>query len=64
MSAIVKDYQMPANEQGLTDYINAWGRRQIILRGGKRGVFYLSEFYGLSALDEGPQLAELGTNQP
>ena len=37
MTASVKDYQMPANGQGLADYINAWGRRQIILRGGNRG---------------------------
>ena len=37
-SAIVKDYQMPADEQGLSDCIIAWGRRQIILRGGNRGV--------------------------
>jgi len=38
MAALVKDYQMPADEQGLADYISAWGRRQIILRGGNRGV--------------------------
>jgi hypothetical protein len=38
MSAIVKDYQMPADEQGLADCIIAWGRRRIILRGGNRGV--------------------------
>jgi hypothetical protein len=38
MSVIVKDYQMPADEQGLADYIIVWGRRQIILRGGNRGV--------------------------
>jgi hypothetical protein len=36
--AFVKDYQMPADEQELTDCIIAWGRRQIILRGGNRGV--------------------------
>jgi len=29
---------MPANELRLADYIDAWGRRQIILRGGNRGV--------------------------
>ena len=29
---------MPADEQGLADCIIAWGRRQIILRGGNRGV--------------------------
>ena len=28
---------MPADEQRLADYISAWGRRQIILRGGNRG---------------------------
>ena len=38
MSAIVKDYQMPAIELGLADYLGVWGRRQIILRGGNRGV--------------------------
>ena len=38
MSAFVKDYQMPADEQRLADYISVWGRRQIILRGGNRGV--------------------------
>jgi len=38
MTAIVKDYQMPADEQGLADCIIVWGRRQIILRGGNRGV--------------------------
>jgi len=37
-TAPVKDYQMPANEQGLADCIIVWGRRQIILRGGNRGV--------------------------
>jgi hypothetical protein len=37
-SAPVKDYQMPANEQGLADHISIWGRRRIILRGGNRGV--------------------------
>ncbi len=37
-TAIVKDYQMPAREQELADYISVWGRRQIILRGGNRGV--------------------------
>ena len=34
----VKDYQMPAIELGLADYLGVWGRRQIILRGGNRGV--------------------------
>jgi len=29
---------MPASEQRLSDCITVWGRRQIILRGGKRGV--------------------------
>ena len=29
---------MPADEQGLADCISVWGRRQIILRGGNRGV--------------------------
>jgi hypothetical protein len=29
---------MPAREQELADYISIWGRRQIILRGGNRGV--------------------------
>ena len=29
---------MPANEQRLADYLGVWGRRQIILRGGNRGV--------------------------
>jgi len=29
---------MPAREQGLADCIIVWGRRQIILRGGNRGV--------------------------
>jgi hypothetical protein len=38
MTAVVKDYQMPAGEQDLADCIIAWGRRQIILRGGNRGV--------------------------
>jgi hypothetical protein len=38
ISAYVKDYQMPANEQGLADHISIWGRRRIILRGGNRGV--------------------------
>jgi hypothetical protein len=38
MTAVVKDYQMPANEQRLADKISVWGRRQIILRGGNRGV--------------------------
>jgi hypothetical protein len=38
MSAFVKDYQMPAVEQRLTDHISVWGRRRIILRGGNRGV--------------------------
>jgi hypothetical protein len=38
MTAVVKDYQMPADEQGLADCIIVWGRRQIILRGGNRGV--------------------------
>jgi hypothetical protein len=30
-AALVKDYQMPANEQGLADHISIWGRRRIIL---------------------------------
>ena len=30
-SASVKDYQMPAIELGLADYLGVWGRRQIIL---------------------------------
>ena len=38
MTAFVKDYQMPAIEKGLADQISVWGRRQIILRGGNRGV--------------------------
>ena len=38
MTAAVKDYQMPANEQRLADWISVWGRLQIILRGGNRGV--------------------------
>jgi len=38
MAAFVKDYQMPAGEQRLTDYISVGGRRRIILRGGNRGV--------------------------
>jgi hypothetical protein len=38
VSASVKDYQMPAIELGLADYLGVWGRRQIILRGGNRGV--------------------------
>jgi hypothetical protein len=38
MPAPVKDYQMPADQQGLADCIIVWGRRQIILRGGNRGV--------------------------
>jgi len=38
MAACVKDYQMPAIELGLADYLSVWGRRQIILRGGNRGV--------------------------
>jgi len=29
---------MPADEQGLSDCIIVWGRRQIILRGGNRGI--------------------------
>ena len=29
---------MPAHEQRLADHISVWGRRQIILRGGNRGV--------------------------
>ena len=29
---------MPAIELGLADYLSVWGRRQIILRGGNRGV--------------------------
>ena len=31
MAAVVKDYQMPADEQGLADCIIAWGRHLIIL---------------------------------
>ena len=42
MAACVKDYQMPAIEQGLADYLSVWGRRQIILRGGNRGVVAMS----------------------
>jgi hypothetical protein len=38
MTAAVKDYQMPADEQDLSDCIIVWGRRQIILRGGNRGI--------------------------
>jgi len=38
MTAIVKDYQMPAGELRLADQIEVWGRRRIILRGGNRGV--------------------------
>ncbi|MFT5770484.1 MAG: hypothetical protein ACI9H8_002473, partial [Lysobacterales bacterium] len=38
ISASVKDYQIPASEQRLADYLGVWGRRQIILRGGNRGV--------------------------
>jgi hypothetical protein len=38
MADSVKDYQMPADEQDLSDCIIVWGRRQIILRGGNRGV--------------------------
>ena len=38
MTASVKDYQMPASEQRLADYLGVWGRCQIILRGGNRGV--------------------------
>jgi len=37
MAASVKDYQMPAIELGLADYLGVWGRCQIILRGGNRG---------------------------
>ena len=37
-AALVKDYQMPAIELGLADYLGVRGRRQIILRGGNRGV--------------------------
>jgi len=29
---------MPAIELGPADYLGVWGRRQIILRGGNRGV--------------------------
>ena len=29
---------MPAIELGLAEYLGVWGRRQIILRGGNRGV--------------------------
>ena len=38
MTATVKDYQMPAGELGLADYLGVWGRRRIILRGGNRGI--------------------------
>jgi hypothetical protein len=38
MTAVVKYYQMPANEQTLADQISVWGRHQIILRGGNGGV--------------------------
>ena len=38
IAGLVKDYQMPASEQRLSDDIIVWGRRQIILRGGNRGV--------------------------
>ena len=38
ISPFVKDYQMPASGQSPADYISVWGRRQIILRGGNRGV--------------------------
>jgi hypothetical protein len=31
MSAVVKDYQMPAGEERLTDYISVGSRRRIIL---------------------------------
>ena len=34
---LVKDYQMPACEQGLADCLGIRGRRRIILRGGNRG---------------------------
>jgi hypothetical protein len=30
-------YQMPASEQRLADSISVWGRRRIILRGGRSG---------------------------
>jgi len=42
MTATVKDYQMPAGEERLTDYISAGGRCRIILRGGNRGVVVTS----------------------
>ena len=38
MAGFVKDYQMPAIEQRPADLISVRGRRQIILRGGNRGV--------------------------
>jgi len=37
-AASVKDYQMPAGEERLAEYIGVGGRRRIILRGGNRGV--------------------------
>ena len=49
MAAPVKDYQMPAIELGLADYLGVWGRRQIILRGGNRGVeAAVAEWFSLS----------------
>jgi len=42
MSAFVKDYQMPAGEERLADYISVGGRLRIILRGGNRGVVVTS----------------------
>ena len=42
MTAVVKDYQMPAGEERLADYISVGGRRQIILRGGNRGAVVTS----------------------
>ena len=37
-SGFVKDYSMPAIEQGLAAWTDVQGRRWIILRGGNRGV--------------------------
>jgi hypothetical protein len=42
ISSFVKDYQMPTGEERLADYISVGGRRQIILRGGNRGVVVTS----------------------
>jgi len=38
ISAPVKDYSMPAIEQGLAAWIDVRGRCWIILRGGNRGA--------------------------